>query len=670
MPKVRPLSALAAPSLLVLALAPIACGGESPPAAQAPPPPARTAAPIAVDLSPVPEPRSLVVLARVARPQSTLRTMADWMQMPSPSSAMVGEAIADMEVGDVIDLSQPIDLALTVEGSTRSPKPAWAVSAALAGGEAAKTKLREHFVLTPGDGGVVRLDLKKEAEEDSDRRCAIYPAYGAASMRLVCGESESAVRDLAPYLVRTRTRVAAAAGKDIEIEARGAPVRSVLTEGRQLFPALASGILGTKGVPGLSTLIAEMVGDVIDLGTDLDRVTLEASIGDVGADGSIKVAFSGSSSVIGRLMTANADKAGPPPEAFSKLPADSESAFYGRGWDDRELSRPKEMLFQFARGLLEKEGVGDADAQVLERAVSGYVSLGSSGWVSAAGADWSAAAPAIKKLNQAKSAGKIDAVVEAERVALEKVSGWSLWGVELPMAKVQATVKDIVAAYNRPAVQKAIKPKLKDGVPMPTLKSTPPAAAHKLPKDTMHLEFSVTRLVDDGAVVAPGREREKATAPKKKAPPKLAKPVKVHVFVVPDGARTWLAWGIDEAQVAARVRGVVSGEGATLATRPGLEALREGKLSGGGFFDARALAKPDKAGLAALFESAGNLPMPAEDKLPTGDWGKTPMWIGVRGEGAGDRRSTTLTVRIPREAIRDLGSGRIAVGRGGRRGGF
>jgi hypothetical protein len=262
------------------------------------------------------------------------------------------------------------------------------------------------------------------------------------------------------------------------------------------------------------------------------------------------------------------------------------------------------------------------------------------------------------------------------------LNGWSVWGVELPLAKVQATAQDLVTAYNRPAVQKALKPQLKDGVPLPVLKTVPVSAALKLPKDTIHVELSVTRLVDEEAAfadaaapaAAPVASRDGTLsgpvakiAPKKtaaaKAKAKLAKPIKVHGFIVPDGSRTWIAWGMDETLVAGKIRGILAGDGPTLATRPGLDGLRAAKLNGGGFFDARNFAKPDAAGLIGLLHSAGAAQLPSEDKLPSGDWGKTPMWLGVRTEGTGDRRATTVSVRVPREAISDLGSGQITLGR-------
>src|SRR5262249_32419433 len=97
----------------------LACGGEPPPPPEAPTPAAKPVEKAAVDLSPVSEPRSLVLLARIARPQATIQTVADWMHAPVPPGGVVSDAIVDMDVGDIIDLRYPVDVALTVEGSTR-----------------------------------------------------------------------------------------------------------------------------------------------------------------------------------------------------------------------------------------------------------------------------------------------------------------------------------------------------------------------------------------------------------------------------------------------------------------------------------------------------------------------------------------------------------------------
>ncbi len=660
------------------------CGGAPPP--EAPPAPvAKPANPATpVDLSAVPEPRSLVLQARISRPDVSVVSVAALIGTTAPPSpTLIGEALTDVEVGDVLDLSQPVDVAVTFEGTAR-PDITWAVSAALTPGEPTLAKLREHFTMTTGQGGVSRLEIKKSEEVDTERRCALFPAFGPAALRIVCSDSERGIRDLGPYLARTRPRVPA--GKDFELEARGAPMREFLTQGRQMLPAFASSLLGGKqrGVPGLSTVLKELATDAIDLGIDVDRLTFDATLADAGAEANLRLALGGSASTIGRFMTAHPEKAGPPPDTFFRLPGDSESAFFGRGWNENELARPKEVLFQFTRTLLDKAGMTTADAEALERAASGYLELGTNGWVSASGSDWAQSTAAVKKLTDAKRAGKNEAILDAERGALEKLAGWSLWGVESPMAKVQASVKDVVATFNRPALQKALKSQLPEGAPAPTLKLVPVPAALKLPKDSMHVELTVTRVVDEsslggGAPTAAGAAASgKIAAPTSKPKLKFAKPVKIHGFVAADGARTWLAWGVDEAQVAMRLRAAVppataapaataataAPTMATLSTRKGLESIQgsAAKWNGAGFMTARSLARSD-FGATALFEPAGRLRAPDAERLASAEWGTNPMWIGSRAEDSGKARSLTVTLKVPADVIVDLGALRLGRGR-------
>lgn len=665
------------------------CGGGTPPPEAPPAPAAKAAEKPVVDLGPVPEPAALVLQARIGNPAATVKTVAEWAGAPAPTGELVSEAFTDVAVGDVLDLTQPIDVAVTVQGNLR-PDVVWATSAAIVTGDATMAKFREHFTLTAGPGGITKLEPKKD--EDTDRRCALFPTPGVTSSRLVCGDSERALRELGPYLARTRTRVPV--GKDLEIDVRGTPVRELLTQGKQLFPALASSLLGSRtgNFPGLGILVKAVVSDAIDLGLDIDTLHVDSMLGQAGIDGNAVATLSGSASTIGRIMTGHPEKAGPPPAAFAKLPGDAESASYGRGWDANDLSRPKEVLFSFTRSVLQKEGLPEADSQALEHALSAYLDASTNGWVSASGSDWAQAGAAVKKLSDLKhpaadpaKAGKAtkapssEAILEAERAALEKLQGWSLWGAEVPVATMSANLKELVAAYNRPALQKAVKGLMHEGVPAPTFKNVPVSAAAKLPKDTLHFELSITRTIDEQALdsakgssqaasakdAKPGKDRgDKASAGPTKVKPKLAKPVKVQIYLVPDGSRTWMGWGIDDALVTAHLRTVLTeGESNNLATREGLAPLRDGKWNSAGFIEARSLARGN-AGAMSLFESAGTLRVPSAETM-TGDFGTTPLWFGSHADANGKTHSVSLTVKVPRETIQDLT--RIDFGRGRRR---
>src|SRR5512140_2905795 len=100
-PVLRPSHAL----LFGLALA--ACGSPPPPA----PPPATTSKPVAQesappppDLSAVPRPESLVVFARLSKPEAALKTVGGWTQLPMPGAEVISELVAGASVGKILDL--------------------------------------------------------------------------------------------------------------------------------------------------------------------------------------------------------------------------------------------------------------------------------------------------------------------------------------------------------------------------------------------------------------------------------------------------------------------------------------------------------------------------------------------------------------------------------------
>src|SRR5439155_18787268 len=123
----------------------------------------------------------------------------------------LGEIVSGDAVGAIVDLDQPIDFAIEATPRGMSVKPNAAISAAVKSLDAAKSALAK-YKLVPGDNGSLRVEgLGKVPEADGDeegpsRVCALAPSFGAASTRLVCGDSQAALDALAPYLTRTASR--------------------------------------------------------------------------------------------------------------------------------------------------------------------------------------------------------------------------------------------------------------------------------------------------------------------------------------------------------------------------------------------------------------------------------------------------------------------------------
>jgi hypothetical protein len=149
-------------------------------------------------------------------------------------------------------------------------------------------------------------------------------------------------------------------------------------------------------------------------------------------------------------------------------------------------------------------------------------------------------------------------------------------------------------------------------------KAVAPAAG--LPKGT--LDFEIT-------LFEPSREASTETSDKKKAAKPRPTEHKSHLLVASDASTTWIAFGADRAKLAAPLLAVVQtpANGATLARRDGLDALRAGSLAGGGFVTLEMFVRMFGGmheELTAAFSSGGDSDL-ARTLASTPHRGRTPM---------------------------------------------
>ena len=150
----------------------IACGGENP----SPQTPNKTPKAVAVtppapppDLTQVPEPKSLFIIGRVKKPEDILKTAGAWTRLPLPSSSELVRLVSDEGMGDIVDLSQPVDGAIAILGRGNDPQPAVAVSVALKGLEQTKTALaRSGRKTRPGPNGQVFVEMRPHGDDEDE----------------------------------------------------------------------------------------------------------------------------------------------------------------------------------------------------------------------------------------------------------------------------------------------------------------------------------------------------------------------------------------------------------------------------------------------------------------------------------------------------------------------
>jgi hypothetical protein len=623
-----------------------ACGGGSSaraPASSGKPVAARPAAP-PPDVSPVPEPEGLVAIARVKKPEAILDAVGAWTRLPLPSGQDLVRNMIDDTLGDVVDFSQPVDGAVTLASARRSPKVLAAFAIPVASYDRAKASLGRGHTLRPGPNGLLFVSgLGKgggrpppegdEEDDDETEGCVLAPA--PVGGRLVCGNRE-ALEVLTPYLSRTAPRQTYPS--DVHVEVRPAPVREPLRQLRGTLPLLARTMMGSQS-PAVSELVDASIGELVDFVTDTNRLTLDADIADEGVNATMRVEYQSASSFMARLATGRPERAGAPPAAFWHLPAGTDTAIFGRGADPALFDGPREI---FANVALEV--AADAEMPANERRaakdllVDRILPLFTGPVVYGKGFD----PDGLEKAS--RPAGDAASESEGQRALVEQVVGWHLLQVEEPVTKVGPVLRETAQLWNRPAFVAWAKKQTSSRM-RATMKIAPAPKGVKLPKDSVHLELTLPRADLPPALAATGKK------PAAKAKPSTPKPFVMHVYAIPDGGTTWIAFGLDGKLVADKALAALASapEANTLGKSGAFETLRDAKASGAAVTTLRGLAV-----FSALRGRSGS-PFEALRTLP--NRGETPIVLTSNAEPPSDGApagAAVSTLRFPRGAIEDL----------------
>jgi hypothetical protein len=575
-----------------------------------------------------------MVSVTLPRLGASLATVHAWTQLPMPEAAKLSELITGAPVGALVDMDRPIDFALTVQGS-RHPELQGALAAGVRDLEAAKASLAD-YKLVPGANGTLRiLGLRKPAADSSEggdeRACELAPAYGPAATRLVCASDEKALAALGPWLTRGATRLAPPTA-DGHLELRMAPVKPLISSERPLLGLLLGTILGNqRGYSGIREAGTAAAGDLADFAMDLDDATLDLTLSDPGATATLNWKLSGSTSALGRVMTANADRNGPPPAVFWQMPADADAAFFDRGIDPKMVDRARELATKVLDDKLAEDGVKEGDRKALESALGAFLLTGAP-FVYAGGVDLDAARKALAAEKAVPETGDRR---EANRVTAQAIVGWKVAELDEPAGPRIDALKALATTWGRvSAVYKA------KGGRVVALRTAAMPKGVTLPKDTQHFVVEVPL----------------GEAPDPKAKAKgTPKPLSIDLFVVPDGARSWIGAGGDAAVVAAKLSAAVAGSGDNLGSRADLAPMKNAVLGAGGFFDTRSLPLLAQqvgtfGGDSTSFAGDGDL-LEGVSQLP--HQGATPIPFSFTAPAASPGTAVG-TLQIPRGTIDDI----------------
>ena len=653
-------------AVAALALALTGCGGNAPPP-QAPAvakPVASVTPPAPVDLSPVPEPATLVVSARFAKLSASLATAHGWTKLPMPQSEQVTELLTSEAVGAVVDLDQPIDFAVAVVGTGAKMKDLTALSAAVKDPEKVKASLAERYKLVPGDNGVLVIQglgkpARETADADSDddgkrtpeeheasRTCELSPAFGDAPVRLVCGFTPRALAELGPWLTRTATRGASTA--DVHVEVRMKPLQSTLADQKHLIGMIIGSVIGGRlGLSSLRDLSVALGTDLTDFAGDLDGASADVTFGDAGVQAAVTMKLSGTTSALARIATSHPERSGPAPAAFWQLPGDADIAMFNRGVDERELAKGRDLVLEAVGSALGESGVKDADRKAIVESLAKLVSPAAMVYGSGLDVDAVRRAFATEKglTVQSEQTEKED----AKRQTIEAFLGWRVIELDEPSTRTASGLKELAAAIGRPSVGAAYREKLRDAVP-PALRSVPVPKAAGLPAGAQHFVLELHTL-ERKAPSPPRPGKPPPPAPKKPLGP--LRPLLVHIFLLPDGHRTWLAVGGDEAVTASRLALTLGSGGDKLATQAALAPLKDASVGAGGFFTARGLPEAAQQIPLVLNGATWVAKETFDEALQMPHQGLTPILFSSTAQSGGPLAVTVTRLTLPRDAIED-----------------
>lgn len=643
--------------IAALLAGPVGCSETPPPVAPLPPP----VAPLsiaelpspAVDLSPVAVPAGIFMTVRWKNPGATLSALSSCAGVPvqladNTARLLVDKALGEalrgrldgQQLGEAVTFDAPVDLVMSLgTGKRGQPEPLYAFSIGLTSLERVKSAVQTKEPLTELSPGLWRIG-EPGAKGLS---CVFGPSAGTAPARIICGQHDKDVVALAPYLARN-VAVAPPPSTDFHAELRYAPIDERygedLRRGFGLLPTL--GRSQRIGEPRFDRALDEAAAGLADegaaLANELDRITLDLGV----ESGSCLTATStfqlkGQKSWLAGTLMDQAAHTGPPPPLFWRAPKDSESAAYARSGDVTRYSGILRTLRGLLEGKLAKEKIGtEADRKALGNLLA---------------VPWDKDRSLVIATGHGSAPGPRSPGESAEKQTAEALAssylGWELFGIDERPESLTKVIKEAVSVYGRKPLLEPVRRELGHGADsLPRVKLVPPPVT--IGKGALDVE--VRFEADDPAVPSGTAKPQKVTL------------VALHVLLMPDGTNTWIGVGADRDDLArhllmSKTRAPESG---TLASRPGLDALRDAKGTSNGFLTLATFAHAVDAALHMPgLNQSGSAKARAQDMSNTltnlPHKGETPIFLNstvVPGDGP----RSEFSLKMQKASFEDLGA--------------
>lgn len=521
----KPLSTI--PVLLALTLS--ACGSPPPPViakpvVAAPPPRVEVAvAPPDIPLSDE-APRGMSARLHAENLEMSWKNAerllrAVGVALPAVPPELLAMGLLGPSIASVIDLGGPVDLVLF---GTDFDRMAVAIPVAAE----MQPRLGKSFNLRFQSGILKIINATGEGEEEnapgSLRACAFVGAEEETGARLVCATDDALLDSSALYLGRTVTH-----------EGRDGDVRLELLN-EEFFQQIAD-----QASNGNSNDWAEAAGEQYALSffRDMEHLSLIGSWGKSDIEAEAAIDFRKNAAGISQAISARAPLQSPSTASFLRLPKDSVIALHGHASNTQALVPMRDEFMQAFAKDMESDGYDPALLETFNKQIAKLFFTGGS-YAAAYGIDRIAAEKALAAYAKDKKKPALRAA------AYRSLRGWAMFAFDEPTEKWAKGVEELVRLGNE------LDRKRNGGVAITN--STPVKGRSDDDRVTTTMSIAFTPAVlPRGSVHVEMRSKPL----KKDAPPAYVK----HLYVVPDGGRTWIGIGEDETPILARLRAAREG---------------------------------------------------------------------------------------------------------------
>jgi hypothetical protein len=581
------------------------------------------------DLSPVSAPKDLVLVGRAEHLDNAAATIARWMNLPFDMRMLdtLGAGLSQTLLADA-----PVEaaVALAEGGDTEVPQPYAVFSVGIASLDAGRTLLDKFGrKLEETTTGVWMT------QDESPLTCAVAPAVGRASTRIVCGDRRVDVETLLPYVTRGLP-LQAMGTSDVHIEVRLAPIRERYAQQLRQAKALAVpmalhelGISDTRLSRPITDALYALGDEVVDIIDDLDRIVLDSKLAEKTdhMDVSTTLDFTRAHSWSAQVLADAAKRMSAAPSSLNELPSDATLASYVGPQNPKTYEGPMRRLVALIDGTLAHLEISSKLRDELARSLDQFNQARTS----------TGACGAVPNTGDMMADGKID--------ALQSFTPWQVCVYDQQPLAASAAVLDATAKITADAAfRKAIGARALSFRRVGTVAGLPTGSVG------YELKLDSEALVDDLSRLLSG-----TSAPKTKAKPghtgKAALGT-VNVYLVPDGTRTLTGMGTDSKAVIAHLNAIKKAPPEhRLAANPGLSWLRSEPAIAGGFFTLSYLM----GSVERAMRKHGTKSEAADDLLATAPHhGTTPIQLVWAVHGGANAPKVVSTVRLDRALFEDI----------------